>query len=172
MMNKRVLMFKCPTCGEDIHTEVDLSEMRKEEGGIYSLTIVHGTENPHIVIVYLDENGSIRGVESFDKVIALNIERTERMAMMIAGKKSSETRSVEGYSVKVSICPKLKSPDLIRKVKNPIEARILAQCDGRHTVDDIKSRTGLPMEIVLFTISKYANKKWIRYVSVIKKRTD
>ena len=55
------IRFKCPKCGENIVAKLKRSEL-DFKGGIASASLLHGSP-PHVVIVYVDINGEVRGVE-------------------------------------------------------------------------------------------------------------
>ncbi|MHA1616185.1 MAG: hypothetical protein ACTSX9_02635 [Candidatus Njordarchaeales archaeon] len=166
MITRKFLAIKCPTCGGDIQTEIDLANAVEEPGGIYSVPIVHTSDKPHIVIVYLDKQGSIRGVESYDKIIAINIEKSEKMSMIIADKTQAVQKRVKGKTI-VEIAPRLKDLKYLKKIKDPVAYRILSLCDGKRTLEDIRKLTGFPLDIIMIVLSSYVSKKWVEYKYVI-----
>ena len=60
-VSEKKILFQCPKCGEKLSIRVNLSEL-EFEGGIASMTLLHGNP-PHTVVIYLDTNGEVRGVE-------------------------------------------------------------------------------------------------------------
>ena len=164
MLPRRALSLTCPTCHQPLSVEIDLSNAVKEANGLFSIPIIHQEPSPHIIILYLDENGNLRGVESYDKAIAISVERTEKISMIITGREEGK----KSISARAGVCPYLKDPKLVGKLRDPVEKYVLLMCDGRKTINDIWRITRLPMEMLLVIISKYVKKKWLEYRQVIK----
>ena len=58
----------CPICKKPIHLKIPKQKLRKSEGGILSIPYEHG-EPPHLVILYVDIHGDVRGISSYDIII-------------------------------------------------------------------------------------------------------
>nr|MDO8080944.1 hypothetical protein [Candidatus Freyarchaeota archaeon] len=65
--------------------------------------------------------------------------------------------------------PVLVDTKFLKKVKEPIEVKILELCDGGHTIDDIAEELKVPKIRVMLTTGDYSAKGVIRYVSGFKK---
>ncbi len=77
MAREIVASFKCPKCGEKLTMKVDLDTL-DFQGGIASITVLHG--NPqHTVVVYLDINGEVRGVEVPELTLIVDEARAEKV---------------------------------------------------------------------------------------------
>ena len=69
--------FKCPKCGENLSMKVDLDSL-DFQGGIASITVLHG-EPQHTVVVYLDINGEVRGVEVPELTLVVDEGKNEKV---------------------------------------------------------------------------------------------
>ena len=64
-----IIKRKCPKCSLELSASVNLSEM-DFENGLASVAIFHG-EPPHSLLLYVDREGLVRGMEVIDLVISL-----------------------------------------------------------------------------------------------------
>ncbi|MEM2146507.1 MAG: hypothetical protein QW279_14190, partial [Candidatus Jordarchaeaceae archaeon] len=115
-----------------------------------------------------------KDTEAFSLVGAtesLNVELTqERTEQAIAQKPFVESSSVvkEEETIAVSF-PVLFDSKVLRKVKDPIELKILQLCDGGHTVDDIAEELKIPKIRVMLVTGDYGAKGILKYVSGFRK---
>ncbi len=65
----KLYKLKCPKCGTYLDIKVDLNDL-EFEGGIAKVAVFHG-DPPHSLILYIDEEGKVRGTEVADFVYLL-----------------------------------------------------------------------------------------------------
>lgn len=58
----------CPKCGKQIRLSVPYSKLREAEGGITTIPFEHG-DPPHLVVLYVDVHGDVRGQVIYDNII-------------------------------------------------------------------------------------------------------
>jgi hypothetical protein len=75
-------------------------------------------------------------------------------------------KTEEAISVSFPILVDRKS---LKKIKEPVELRILELCDGDHTIDDIAEELKVPRIRVMLTTGDASAKGMIRYISGFKK---
>ena len=66
----KILNVRCPKCGTYLNIKVDLDRL-EFEGGISKVAVFHG-EPPHSLILYIDEQGMLRGHEVADFISLLS----------------------------------------------------------------------------------------------------
>ncbi len=163
----RRILATCPVCGQEIHADIDLNDIRKDPSGIAAIPLIHGENPPHVVILYIDHNGALRGIESYDKIITVSVSRqiTERISMTMTSKNTDKKNA---HRVKPVIRPILVNYKFLKKIKNPIERKVLALCDGKKSLEEISLSIGIPMDQLLIIIAKYVAKKYVFYQTVYK----
>ncbi|MGQ4891758.1 MAG: hypothetical protein ACP6IP_04625 [Candidatus Njordarchaeia archaeon] len=67
--SKKRVVVKCPKCGKMLAMDVDIDKL-EFHGGIAILNIFHG-DPPHSLILYLDADGIVRGLEVADFAVIL-----------------------------------------------------------------------------------------------------
>ncbi|RLE98286.1 MAG: hypothetical protein DRJ63_07965 [Thermoprotei archaeon] len=123
-MGAVVKIVKCPKCKTEIlidQNELELAASKAKRGaGLYSLAFDH---EDHVVIIYIDETGNIRGVEA-----------------------SPLLRSEVPLFVKIDIVPipkpREKMPSLKRLSRE--ELAVLCHCDGSTSLREISEALGIP----------------------------
>lgn len=125
------------------------------------------------------ETGTVKSVqtdtEEFKLVGAtggLNVELTQEKAEQRMLQKTSvevpSARTEVEETVTVNF-PVLVDSKFLKKVKEPIELKILELCDGGHTIDDIAEELKIPKIRVMLATGDFSAKGVIRYVSGFKK---
>jgi len=114
---KRVV--KCPRCNQEV--EVDISREIVEQAssspaGVTAVVVPHGD---HQIIVYVDKNGGIRGVEAAVRP-AVSLINTLREVPV----------------------PAELTPDVSALTKE--ELRVLVMCDGKRSLREIAELLGMP----------------------------
>jgi len=114
---KRVV--KCPRCNQEV--EVDISREIVEQAssspaGVTAVVVPHGD---HQIIVYVDKNGSVRGVEAAVRP-AVSLINTLREVPV----------------------PAESTPDVSALTKE--ELRVLVMCDGKRSLREIAELLGMP----------------------------
>lgn len=64
-MSSNKIRVHCDICDNPIEFEVSQEKLNEQPSGILKVMLAHG-EPPHAIIVYVDKNRRIRGVESSD----------------------------------------------------------------------------------------------------------
>ncbi len=64
-MEANKIRVHCDICDKPIEFEVSQEKLNEQDSGILKVMLAHG-EPPHAIIVYVDKNRRIRGVESSD----------------------------------------------------------------------------------------------------------
>lgn len=83
---------------------------------------------------------------------------------------SMENPSVEKVEQTITVSyPVLVDSKSLKKVKDPIELKILQLCDGGHTIDDIAEELNVPRIRVMLVTGDYGAKGILKYVSGFKK---
>jgi len=77
---------RCPLCHQQLFLNIDERKLRLAPGGIISIPIIHGNK-PHILLVYLDRNGLIRGQEVFNTLIDMSYRVPFKDIIKIVGEK-------------------------------------------------------------------------------------
>jgi len=80
------ISVRCPLCRQQLFLNIDERKLRLAPGGIISIPIIHGNK-PHILLVYLDRNGLIRGREVFNTLIDMSYKVPFRDIIKIVGEK-------------------------------------------------------------------------------------
>ena len=80
------ISVRCPLCHQQLFLNIDERKLRLAPGGIISIPIIHGNK-PHILLVYLDRNGLIRGQEVFNTLIDMSYRVPFKDIIKIVGEK-------------------------------------------------------------------------------------
>lgn len=67
------LQYICPLCKRRLEVTVDRRELSRAPGGIYSVPIIHGDPS-HILLLYVDRNGLIRGADVFNTIVDMSFK--------------------------------------------------------------------------------------------------
>ncbi len=118
---KRVV--KCPRCNQEV--EVDISREIVEQAssspaGVTAVVVPHGD---HQIIVYVDKNGGIRGVEAAVRPTVSLINTLREVPV-----------------------PAELTPDVSALTKE--ELRVLVMCDGKRSLREIAELLGMPFSRV------------------------
>jgi len=118
---------KCPQCNEEIVISGDTlakAVERAKKIGLFSLAFRH---KDHVVLIYIDEKGGIRGVETAPLV------KVEKPVFL-------------KFDIIPVPKPKEKMPSL-NKLSNE-ELAVLTWCDGQTTLSEIAEALSMPYDLV------------------------
>ena len=133
------------TCGEKFAKEISPSVFKNAPSGIASIFVVH---KDHAIIVYVDREYRVRGVEP------VTVEETDRKSLLETGAIPLEYRTVP---VKKKFPPMVVELGLIK----PEESRVLNAIDGKRSIEDIARFTGFSIEETRKIIESLMEKKLV-----------
>ena len=144
-MSKLLLKkISCPKC--KIIFEVDLSKVSRDalkRYGIGSLAFNHGD---HVVVVYIDSSGEIRGVETFPVAEAKGPLILTTLTIVPVPREKKEM-------------PPLN--ELERE-----ELAILVQCDGKRSIHEIADMLGMSIGKVKNIVEKLYAKGYLKSITM------
>jgi len=140
-MLSTVKKIVCPECGSEVIIDSEAVEVAKKKArfsGIYSLAYHH---EDHVVLVYIDESGGIRGVE------ATPLFKSDKPLFL-------------KFDIVPVPNPRDKMPSL-NKLSNE-ELAVLSRCDGETSAREIAEALGMAYGRVKAILEKLYSSHYIK----------